>query len=394
MAMISTKHQHSPPGLLPPATLKMMENPFWGAVHYLEGRNMQRKILFMLLVVLLGFAAFTSVLLSRGVIKRPRICNNAGPVTTNSTGVAITSSTITLENVGSLSLSNQVNLNQNVRDLVIGKDNRILIAINEGVFEWLPSRNTAPLQIFSLNEEGSIAKISPTENSLIMIEDASLSSLNIVSQQEELKIGTQDIGIIVLSPDGERIAYGSASQIIEVSDIQNRYHTTIQARNLPTALEFHPTNNILAYGTHGDNDSLGDIVVAVIDLDTEREIESFIGHTSAVSAIAFKPNSTVFASSGLDSKVFFWDICAKKQIMIFEETNAPIRDIAFSLDGSLLVTADERGYAKFWDTATGELVNSILTDGGALMSIDFNDNGSLLATYSAEGSVYVFALDN
>jgi hypothetical protein len=99
-----------------------------------------------------------------------------------------------------------------------------------------------------------------------------------------------------------------------------------------------------------------------------------------ITAVAFSPNSEMFASAGLDGKVRLWD-CSSGQLLATLDGHADeVRTIAFAPDGKTFVSGGSRGTVKLWNTGTKQEIAD-LSDGSnsPVNCVRFSPDGSILA---------------
>jgi WD40 repeat protein len=87
------------------------------------------------------------------------------------------------------------------------------------------------------------------------------------------------------------------------------------------AVAVSPDSNFVATGSK-------DKSVKLWDIETGREIRSFLGHELAVSSVKFSPDGNFLISGSHDKTARIWDIITGKEVFVFE-THDIIVDVAF-----------------------------------------------------------------
>lgn len=91
----------------------------------------------------------------------------------------------------------------------------------------------------------------------------------------------------------------------------------------------------------------------------KRLVHTWTGHSKAVMAIRFLPNSAhLLLSCSMDAKVKIWDVYhSRKCLRTLIGHNKAVRDVVFSPDGKHILTASYDKTIKLWDTETGKCIS-------------------------------------
>ena len=160
-----------------------------------------------------------------------------------------------------------------------------------------------------------------------------------------------------------------------------------------TRVVFSPDGRWLAT-TQGERDK----VAHLWEIATGREIRRLEGHTAAIAAIAFSPDSQLVVTGGMDETARVWNAVTGQELRRFE-TGSAVDVLAISPDGHLLATsrrdkpatlydamvgASRHGGVVLWDLATGKEVQRISGHGGSIEALTFSPDGSSLLTGSQD----------
>ena len=133
----------------------------------------------------------------------------------------------------------------------------------------------------------------------------------------------------------------------------------------------------------GDDESR----VKLIDVDTERVLNTLEGHTGDVWGVAFSPEGTL-ASGSADGTIRLWDATGQS-LNTLEGHADDVRSVAFSPDGTL-ASGSADGTIRLWDVATGQLKQTLEGHTSEVWSVAFSQDGSILASGSLDGTTLVW----
>ncbi len=112
-----------------------------------------------------------------------------------------------------------------------------------------------------------------------------------------------------------------------------------------------------------------------------------------ITAIAFNPDGTRFATADDEGLVVVWSTATFDQTRIFpgDEYEA-VYDIAFSGSGGVLAIATEQTDVLLYDVERGEIIGELYTNGGDSTSVAFTPDDTL-AVGAEDGLLYIWELD-
>lgn len=109
--------------------------------------------------------------------------------------------------------------------------------------------------------------------------------------------------------------------------------------------------------------SLMDGTIKIIDTTTGNIVTNFAGyHQGAATGICFSPINKLFLSSvGVDNRVNFYDVLAKKHIKTIN-TTSPLTSIAFNTDGQTIAVGNINGGISIYDLRNSSSPKFIISD--------------------------------
>ena len=123
---------------------------------------------------------------------------------------------------------------------------------------------------------------------------------------------------------------------------------------------------------------------------------SMSGHTNDIRSLAFKPNSYVLASGGLDNTIRLWDvgdINNLRHVRTLRGHTSVVQSVAWSPDGRTLASASYDGTVRLWNPDNG--INFAVLRGHteSVQSVAWSPDGRILASGSNDGTVRLWNPD-
>jgi WD40 repeat protein len=103
-------------------------------------------------------------------------------------------------------------------------------------------------------------------------------------------------------------------------------------------------------------------------------------HKSAVTAMAFAPDSTALVSGGADGRVILWDLKTGQARHRCPALEGKVFAVAFAPDGKHFASAGADGLVRVWEAASGKRIREHKGHDGPVASLAFSPDGKLLAS--------------
>lgn len=89
--------------------------------------------------------------------------------------------------------------------------------------------------------------------------------------------------------------------------------------------------------------------IPVFDNDLGEQVKLLIGHTKAVSSVAFASDGWRLVSGSADKTVRLWDFVSGQLLLTLEGHLDEVIDVAFSPDGRRVASGSHDGTVRLWD---------------------------------------------
>ncbi len=131
------------------------------------------------------------------------------------------------------------------------------------------------------------------------------------------------------------------------------------------------------------------------DAETGALLRTLIGHTGAVSSMAFSPDGTrVLTGGGFnDNTAKFWDAETVQEIRTFSGHTRGVWSVAFSPDGTRVLPGSQDYTAKLWDAETGQEIRTFRGHTSNVNSVAFSPDGTRVLTGSSDRTARIWQLE-
>lgn len=207
-----------------------------------------------------------------------------------------------------------------------------------------------------------------------------------------LKTDSAPITSAAFSPDGQRMVIGSADQTARIWEIASgREVVTLkghgEGRQMGVYGEgdlFVTDNFSVAFSPNGQRIATGsaDQTAKVWEAGSGRELLRLKGHGAGIRSLAFSPDSLRIVTGSLDQTAKVWDAAAGHELLNLKGHNAPILSVVFSPDGKRIVTGSDDKTAKVWDAASGQELLTFRGHSDFIRSVAFSPDGQRIISGS------------
>jgi len=199
------------------------------------------------------------------------------------------------------------------------------------------------------------------------------------------------------SPDGRWLATGASNGSVRLWDAETGAPLSkpVRAnRNVVNGVAFNPAGTMLASVGYGDVVGRWTIVAGTngqARLAPPRPSRLY-GHSNAVTAAEFSPDSRLLATGDSGGTIRLWDAATGRAVgQALSAAGTSISDLAFHPDSAMLASAGDDGAVRLWDVAGArELGRPLRAHAGAVTSLSFRADGEQLASADVNNAVVVW----
>lgn len=118
--------------------------------------------------------------------------------------------------------------------------------------------------------------------------------------------------------------------------------------------------------------------------------QQVVGHSDAVRAAAFSPDSHQVVTASKDTTAIIWNISTCEPLHILQGHEQPIGAVAYHPRGLQIVTASHDSSAIIWNAATGGRVMTLNEHTSGLTDVAYSPDGRQILTASYDGTIVIW----
>jgi WD40 repeat protein/transcriptional regulator with XRE-family HTH domain len=185
------------------------------------------------------------------------------------------------------------------------------------------------------------------------------------------------------SPDGHMLASGGFDGGIRLWKLQATQLATCVAHLsghtnwVHGGLVFSPDGKWLVSGS-------SDRTVKLWEVVSGRCLQTFVGHTDWVSAVAWSPDGRTVASCGWDHTIWLWEVDWGSYRAVLHGHTDRVYSITFTPDSVNLLSGSEDGTLRVWDVVSGQCVRVLEGYEASLYDVAWSPDGMRLASAGSD----------
>ncbi|WP_460697808.1 WD40 repeat domain-containing protein [Nocardia thraciensis] len=206
----------------------------------------------------------------------------------------------------------------------------------------LPAGTITKVQSVAFSRDGQTMALA--DSGIVQIHRGGKPSRTIRESVNELRA-------IALDQHGRRLVLADHNGTVRWWDLDTGDETGrfVALDTAARSIDFGADNTVIALTQENHS-------VRLLDTATDdNSLADLVGHTDMVTSLAFSPDYSTLATTGVDGTIALWRI---DPTLMRHHRWADATALAYTVDGTILAAAARDGTVTTYDTATGEPVNS------------------------------------
>ena len=162
---------------------------------------------------------------------------------------------------------------------------------------------------------------------------------------------------------------------------------------LTQAVAFSKNGRTIASGGSEDGTIFLSDVPKIFENSNDSLLTTLTGNIHGITALAFSPADTTFASGGADGRIHLLDISSGRKLKILRGSQSTITALTFIVDGTHLFSGEQNGTVRQWNALTGKEAGTVYsTPLGAITALSYSSPNEHLAIGDTTGTIQFFDL--
>ena len=204
------------------------------------------------------------------------------------------------------------------------------------------------------------------------------------------KIGSETIGCICFSPDGQKVACAEWEGLA-IYDLNGDYWAKktrgVRGMRWKDCVEYSSDGKYIA-STCCDTHE-----IILWDAASLEEVRRFTGHTDRIKCLNFTRSGKTLVSGGKDETIRYWNVETGECIEYVDGFNTTVLSVCFNSDATKLLVGLESGNVLLIDTDNSSILRKFSDHYGAVRSVRFSPDEKMLVSASEDNRAVVREID-
>ena len=132
--------------------------------------------------------------------------------------------------------------------------------------------------------------------------------------------------------------------------------------------------------------------VKVFEIQTSKEIHSFVGHAASITSVCFVGSSSV-CSGSKDNTLSLWDMQKGIRTAVLKAHSRPVQGCSANASGDRIASVSWDTTIKVWNGKNGKILNTLKTSGQhntPINCVSFHPEGQVIAVGSWDSTVKIW----
>jgi WD40 repeat protein len=149
---------------------------------------------------------------------------------------------------------------------------------------------------------------------------------------------------------------------------------------------------ILSFGIYESWQFQGQLVAKTSSEEQKTVIQTLVGHSGVVRAVAISPDGQLLASGSEDNTIKIWQLKTGRLVRTLIGHTNWISSLAITPDGQMLVSASGDSTIKIWQLKTGQLVRTLSSHTNSVYTMAISSDGQTIASGSGDNTIKIWQL--
>jgi WD40 repeat protein len=211
---------------------------------------------------------------------------------------------------------------------------------------------------------------------------------------------TSWVSAVAVTPDGKHAISGSLDNTLRVWDIESgeEIQRLVGHTNGVNAVAITPDGKHAISGSWDNTlrviSGSWDKTLRVWDIESGDDMQTLMGHTNWVNAVAVTPDGTHAISGSSDKTIRVWDIESGEEIQRLKGHTREVNAVAVTPDGKHIISGSGDKTIRVWDIESGEEIQRLVGHTREVDAVAVTPDGKHAISGSRDDTLRVWDLES